>query len=131
MMDNKPVVVLIDDAECEQKLLKAKFFTSSFIIFPVRTGKDGMKTILKESPDVIISDVTVPGGDIFWILKQLKNEEKTKKIPFIAFTTLTSPDDQKLVLKEGADKYVLKHECTPTKLKQHIKELLNKKNEKK
>jgi CheY-like chemotaxis protein len=125
MTDNKPVVVLIDDAECEQKLLKAKIFTNSFIIFPARTGKEGMEIILKQNPDVIISDVAVPKGDIFWILEQVKSNEEIKDTPFIAFTTLTNPSDKNNVLKSGADKYVLKHECTPAKLRQHIKELLN------
>jgi len=127
MENKKPKIVLIDDKYCASLLNGSKVVTDKFEIINTADGKEGVKLVLLHLPDVVISDVTTPNGDIFYILEKLKNDPRTKDIPVIAFTTLCSADDKEEVKKSGADDYILKHECTPEKLAKRIDDILKNK----
>jgi response regulator RpfG family c-di-GMP phosphodiesterase len=120
MKNKKPTIVLIDDKECSKMLLDSKVLTDKINIIPAHTGKDGIKMIFKHKPDLIISDVVVPKGDIFFITDAIKRESELKDIPVIAFSYLCSAEDEKEVRKSGVCDYIKKHECSPEKLAKKI-----------
>lgn len=128
MENKKPTIVLIDDKDCAKLLNEAKVISDKFNIFHATEGREGVKLVFEHKPDIIISDVTMPNGDIFYVIKAVKGNPETKDIPIVAFTTLCSIDDQTAVRKEGVADYILKHECTPVKLSEKIEKILKEKN---
>lgn len=71
-------------------------------------GKRGLQKIKKENPDVILTDVMLPGLTGLEICKSLKHNENLKHIPVIAITGRTDLDSQKAALKAGADYFLAK-----------------------
>ncbi len=126
-MNKKPTVVLIDDKECSKMLLASKAVIDKINIIPAYSGKDGVKLIFKHKPDLVISDVAMPKGDIFHIMDVIKKDPELKDIPVVAFSYLCSPEDEREVRKSGACEYIKKHECTPTKLGNKILSILKEK----
>ncbi|MDD5354181.1 MAG: response regulator, partial [bacterium] len=53
-------------------------------------GADGVKTAMEFDPDLILLDIILPDKDGFDVLKDLKENEKTKSIPIIMLTALKS-----------------------------------------
>ena len=127
MKNIKPTIVLIDDKECSKMLMSSKSVTDKINLIPAYTGKEGIKLIFKHKPDLVISDVVVPKGDIFFIADALKKEPELKDIPLVAFSYLCSAEDEREVRKSGVCDYIKKHECSPEKLAKKILDILKKK----
>ena len=62
----------------------------------------------KEKPDLIISDVAMPGLDGFTLLRELKAGKKTKDIPLVLLTATDKVSDVDKGFEVGAQAYILK-----------------------
>lgn len=88
-------------------LKKSNFIFKSQIVFQ---KEKFVKALVNFSPDVILSDHQLPQFDSFDALKILK--EKNLRIPFILATGTVSEEFAAIIIKEGADDYVLKNNLT-------------------
>ncbi|MDR0574731.1 MAG: helix-turn-helix domain-containing protein [Tannerella sp.] len=77
-------------------------------IYTACNGKEGMKTVLKYNPDIIISDVIMPVMDGFELLKTLKSNYDTSHIPVVLLTSKTEHADRITAFEKGADVYLSK-----------------------
>jgi len=94
--------------------------------------------IKKTKPDVILLDLILPalpkskkdGGYIldkelgFQILERIKKDKKTKKIPVIVISALSSEADKDRAKALGAEKYLVKSEILPFQIIEAVNEVL-------
>lgn len=81
-------------------------------------GNDGIKTALEWQPDFIILDLYLPGLNGFEVLRELKKNPRTKKIPVMVLTNLEKRCDE--VLKDGAVECFIKTEVTMEEILEKI-----------
>jgi PleD family two-component response regulator len=62
----------------------------------------------KEKPDLIISDVAMPGVDGFTLIRNLKANKETKHIPLVMLTAADKGGDVEKGFASGATAYILK-----------------------
>ncbi len=123
----KPTIVFVDHKECFSSFSSNKQVCQKFKVLTATNGKDALKLIFEKKPDIVVSEVVVEKGDIFYIMKEMKRNPETRDIPVIALTTLCSVGDKQEVVQEGACDYLLKYECNPQKLVKKIEEVLKNK----
>jgi signal transduction histidine kinase/ligand-binding sensor domain-containing protein/DNA-binding response OmpR family regulator len=102
-----PLVLIIEDnmdvAHYLRSCLKDKFET-----LHAPNGIKGIELALEHIPDIIISDVMMPGKDGFEVCETLKTEERTDHIPIVILTAKASFEDKLKGLSHGADAYLAK-----------------------
>lgn len=104
---NKAEIVIVEDEEDIQNYLKAQL-ASDFKIRTYPNGKVALNEILKNKPDLIISDVMMPEMDGTTLCTKLKTNINTNDVPIILLTAKSREEDQLEGLQTGADAYILK-----------------------
>lgn len=104
---NKAEIVIVEDEEDIQDYLKAQL-SSDFKIRTYPNGKVALNEILKNKPDLIISDIMMPEMDGTTLCTKLKANINTNDVPIILLTAKSREEDQLEGLQTGADAYILK-----------------------
>jgi PAS domain S-box-containing protein len=101
-------ILLIEDEkdlrESTSDFLKAE----GFKVIMAEDGVDGIQKALKNIPDVILCDITIPRIDGYEVLDTLKQVPSTSIIPFMFFTGKADRDSIIKGLQHGADDYIIK-----------------------
>jgi len=106
-MDKK--ILIIDDEKDFCYFVKKNLEAiSNYEIVVANKGKKGIQIARKEKPDLILLDIMMPGIDGFEVLKRLKGNEKTQRIPVIMFTAKN--EDEAKIKASGlyCDDYIVK-----------------------
>ena len=104
---NLPKALIIEDNKDVAYYLKLCLQNKYHCLF-ANNGDLGLEMAFEKIPDVIISDVMMPGRDGFEVCKLLKTDERTDHIPVIMLTARTSVKDRLKGLQNGADAYLTK-----------------------
>jgi two-component system phosphate regulon response regulator OmpR len=102
-MGNK--VLIIDDDEKLRKLLREYLEGNGFKVLTLADGSDVKKTLQKESPEMVILDIMLPGKDGLEVLKEIRTNNS---IPVIMLTAKGDQTDRIVGLELGADDYLPK-----------------------
>ena len=103
----KTEIVIVEDEEDIQEYLKAQL-SSDFKIRTYPNGKVALNEILKNKPDLVISDIMMPEMDGTTLCAKLKSNINTNDVPIILLTAKSREEDQLEGLQTGADAYILK-----------------------
>ena len=77
-------------------------------VLEARNGDEGIKMALEHIPDLILSDILMPGKNGFEVCREAKCNSATSHIPVILLTALGSLEHQQLGFDTGADDYIVK-----------------------
>lgn len=100
-------VLLIEDNEDVLQYLK-QLLRARYNVFSAKDGQTGFDMARQIRPDVIISDVMMPGMNGYELCRKLKNTVLTQNIPIILATARASRPDKLQGLKSEADAYLIK-----------------------
>lgn len=105
-MDQK--VLIVEDESTTIVFLKKILSKRGFIVRSASNGKEALKLIEADLPDIIISDVMMPEMDGFEFYRRLLQSSRTAEIPFIFLSAMNDPAEQLKGLRMGADEYLTK-----------------------
>lgn len=121
-----PKILLIEDEPLLLQLFEKKLKLEGFEVEIAQRGQTGLEKAKSFQPDLILLDILMPGMDGFEVMKRLKADPATKKIPVVFLTNLSRDEgDVSKGLEMGAIGYWVKAHYTPmevvTKLKKLVK----------
>ncbi len=96
---NKPKVLLVDDVNFSLEMGKVALSNSEATILTASNGLEALELIENEKPDIVVSDVFMPGMNGDELCKTMKADPFLKHIPVILFTSYLdheSTDGQQL-----------------------------------
>lgn len=102
------LVILIVEDNNEMILYLRAIFQDKYQLLDAVNGSMAYKKAVSEIPDLIISDIMMPGSDGFYLVQKLKSDERTSHIPIILLTAKASMQTKLDGLKLGADDYIIK-----------------------
>ena len=108
MSQRKRTILIVDDEEDVLDLLQLVFETSGFAVRRAATGKSAVSIAYEEPPDVVLLDVMMPEMDGWQVLRTLKGDERTRKVPVVMLSARAERRDKMIGLQEGAEGYIAK-----------------------
>ncbi len=99
-------VLIIDDEPDILKMLSKRLLDYRFDVDTAVNALDGLKKIYANLPDVIILDIMMPDMDGNEMAEELRQNEKTTRIPIIFLSALQSKENEKLQGNLVGDHYV-------------------------
>ena len=103
----KPSVLIIEDHGDVRAYLRENL-TAGYRIFEAADGAGGLALAKKHLPDLVLSDIMMPGMDGLELCRRLKSDQKTSHIPVILLTAKASTENKVTGLETGADDYLVK-----------------------
>ena len=124
----KEKILIVEDDKDIVKMLEYNLKKEGYGTISARNGEDAIKKA-KESPNIILLDLMLPGIDGLEVCKSLKADRITAAIPIIMLTAKSQESDKIVGLELGADDYVTKP-FSPKELIARIKAVLRRIKEK-
>jgi YesN/AraC family two-component response regulator len=100
-------ILVIEDNEELTEYLKA-LLEGEYQVLTAEDGISGVEKAVIHIPDIILSDVMMPGKDGYQVCKELKNDSRTNHIPILLLTARADADSRITGLECGADAYITK-----------------------
>ena len=101
-------VLLVEDFEDTRLFMRLELEEQGFIVFEAENGKVAVETAIREKPDVILMDLTLPLMDGFAATKVIRQNEELKNVTVIAVTAHQEDDFRSDAKASGFDAYVTK-----------------------
>ncbi len=92
-------IVVIDDNPMDSRLVRRLLQARKpYRVFEANSAVEGLKMVKERLPDLVVTDLTMPGMDGFTLLEELKKDSTTDHIPVIVVSAkdLTPEDEQRL-----------------------------------
>jgi two-component system cell cycle response regulator len=101
-------ILVVDDIPANVKLLQVKLTAEYFEVLTANDGPTALEIAETQSPDLILTDIMMPGMDGFEVCERLKANPVTAHIPVVIVTALSDVSDRVCGLKAGADDFLTK-----------------------
>lgn len=102
------MIYCVEDERNIRELLVYTLETTGFTAKGMSDARELWAALKKETPDLILLDIMMPGEDGYSVLKKLKEVPDTREIPVIMVTAKEAEFDKVRGLEGGADDYITK-----------------------
>ncbi len=103
-------VLLVDDDPDTLDLLSEALKQQRAIVTAVGSAQAALEAIKKAKPDIVVSDIAMPGQDGYQLLERIKamNADGSAPIPALAITAYAKHEDREAALSSGYQDYLAK-----------------------
>lgn len=115
-------ILIVEDTLAIREEVFDILLLEGYEVLQAKNGKIGFEIALKESLDLIVSDILMPEMNGFEMFKELKKNKKTNSIPLIFLSAKGKKEDIRVGMSLGAEDYLTK----PIKVTDLLKAIENK-----
>lgn len=119
-------VLVVDDNEVNREILSRRLELQGHRVVMAEDGYRALEQLRKESFDLVLLDIMMPGMDGYEVLREIKSNQKLRHIPVVIISANTDMDSVIQCIERGAEDYLSKP-FNPTLLKARIGAILEKK----
>jgi twitching motility two-component system response regulator PilH len=101
-------VLVVEDTPSERELMNHYLRQSGYIVINATNAKEALNKAIEQKPDVIVTDVVMPGMSGFELCRSLKKHPVTEKVPIVICSSKNLEIDRLWGMKQGADAYITK-----------------------
>ena len=89
------------------------------------SGEEALAFMRKDRPDLMILDVMMPGMDGMEVLRHVRNDPATQRVPVVMFSAVSDPAFQEHAKLKGANDYWVKASIQFETVKHRVEQLLS------
>jgi len=119
----KDRILVVDDNKLILKVVADKLTEAGFAIQTAGSASEALKLLDVALPDLVVSDVMMPGMDGYEFCRRIKADPKRRHLPIIMLTARSDISEKVRGFEAGADDYLVKP-FEPTELALRIRALL-------
>ena len=124
-MGGAPSVLLVEDDRDGRQMYAFWLTEAGFRVDQAHNGLQALERALETVPDIVVTDLNIPGIDGFELTRRLKLDTRTSRVPVVAVTGYAAfAADPGRAQRAGCD-VVLEKPCTPEELESTIRTLIN------
>ena len=103
-------VLSVDDDQDTLYIVRTILENAGAVVTTAPSAREGFETLQRERPAVLLSDISMPEHDGFWLIAQLRAlpESRGGKTPAAALTSLTRVEDRARILRAGFQHHIPK-----------------------
>ncbi|MCL6436772.1 MAG: response regulator [Leptolyngbyaceae cyanobacterium HOT.MB2.61] len=101
-------ILIVEDTPSEMELISHYLRQSGYSVVGAVSAKEALSRAVELKPDVIITDVVMPGMSGFELCRSLKKHPVTEHVPVILCTSKSQEIDRLWGMKQGASAYLTK-----------------------
>ncbi len=99
-------ILIIDDNAPKRELIARRLVSVGHEVLHAENGFQGLETAQKESVDLILLDILMPGMSGYEVLRHLKKDPGTRDIPVLVISSVSELDSVVECITYGADDYL-------------------------
>ncbi|MDD4901781.1 MAG: response regulator [Patescibacteria group bacterium] len=128
IVDNKdkPRILLLEDYPDLIEYYFAKLTEAGFAVDVESDEDHGLSQVLKDKPDLVILDISLPKADDFGFIREMKKHPEIAGVPVLILTDLADEKDVEAGLKAGASVYLVRDDFAFAQVIDKIKEVIEK-----
>lgn len=101
-------ILIADDYDDNRELLRLMLEGVGYTVREARDGRECVAAACAELPDLALIDLSMPVLDGWATLRELRADERTRRLPCVAVTAFAAEKDRERALADGFDAYVSK-----------------------
>ena len=114
-MQQEPLVLLVEDDPTAREGYAEFLESGGFRVAQAGSAEDAFSQTLEISPDIVVTDIALPGRDGFSLAADLRVQARTRGIPIVAMTAYWAADVHERADRAGM-KAILMKPCQPEHL---------------
>ena len=107
-MSKREKIVVIEDEADILEVLQYNLKREGYTVVPSRDGEDGLASVRRENPDLVLLDLMLPGLDGLEVCRRVRAHEQGKDAYLLVVTARSGMRSLEAVLDAGADDYLSK-----------------------
>ncbi len=109
-----PTILLIDDHDVVRDGIARTLADLGYAIRQLGDGSDAVKSVRREPPDLVLTDLHMPGLSGIELCRQLKADPVLRLIPVVVMTSEPTHENELAAIAAGADAFFAKLPTDPT-----------------
>ena len=104
-------VLVVEDNDMNMQLVEYLLEEGGYSIVKATSGEEALaitRDTAAPPPDIILMDIHLPGMDGLSVVRQMKTDERTQRVPILALTAHAMRGDKDRFLDAGCDGYISK-----------------------
>lgn len=101
-------VLVVEDTPSELNLISSYLRDGGYNVINATDAREALNKAVEQRPDVIITDVVMPGMSGFELCRSLKKDPATEKVPIVICSSKNQEIDRLWGMRQGAAAYVIK-----------------------
>lgn len=120
---NRPLVLIVDDYADSREVWTMLLGAEGFEVLTEANGTDALATALRESPNIVVLDLKLPGMSGVDVARALRASDGARQLPLVALTGYSDPAQLQQAKDAGFD-VILTKPCNPSMLVDELRRLL-------
>src|SRR5947207_15534098 len=101
-------ILVVDDQRANAEMMAEVLRGRGYVVASARDGESALAQVVSSQPDLIVSDILMPGVDGYELCRRLRAEQATILLPIILVTSLDGHGERVKGLEAGADDFLSK-----------------------